>query len=200
MTQNTSSNASQIGDVDEGSKVSMAQSVRQGPENLFMGAAAMPRGEGHFQRVQMRSQQVKGFPKNHHGVAPEPTSSQNFMNEVLSPVCNEDLQSFEAVSEMMRQEEGMAQSYEIHQMQNHQHLIGLRNQSFQLAHPELKNKPEINEISRILAQSRRTAEPIHERLYKQDILSKKIAQEVENRNGVQKPPPRRVRSRQTASR
>lgn len=41
--------------------------------------------------------------------------------------------------------------------------------------PECRAKPEINEISRILAAGKRSNEPIHERLYKHETLSKKIA-------------------------
>ena len=50
--------------------------------------------------------------------------------------------------------------------------------NYQLAHPECKAKPEINEVSRMLVQRKRSNEPIHMRLYKQDIMSRKIAQEI----------------------
>lgn len=48
-----------------------------------------------------------------------------------------------------------------------------------LQHPECRAKPEINNVSKILAQGKRSNEPVHERLFKQDILSKKIAVELE---------------------
>ena len=50
--------------------------------------------------------------------------------------------------------------------------------SFHILDPECREKPEINEVSKVLALSKRTGEPIHERLYKQEILSKKIAKEL----------------------
>ena len=51
--------------------------------------------------------------------------------------------------------------------------------NLQIQDPECQDKPNINQISKILAQSKRTNEPIHERLYKQEIMCKKIAQEID---------------------
>ena len=47
-----------------------------------------------------------------------------------------------------------------------------------LQNPECRPKPEINEVSRLLAAGKRSGEPIHERLYKQETLSKKIATQL----------------------
>ena len=49
---------------------------------------------------------------------------------------------------------------------------------YHIAHPELKDKPDINEVSRLLVQGKRSNEPVHERLFKQDTMAKKIAQEL----------------------
>lgn len=53
-----------------------------------------------------------------------------------------------------------------------------------LQHPECRAKPEINNVSKILAQGKRSNEPVHERLFKQDILSKKIAVELEAKRDI----------------
>ena len=50
---------------------------------------------------------------------------------------------------------------------------------YHIQHPELKDKPDINEVSRLLVQGKRSNEPVHERLFKQDLMAKKIAQEAE---------------------
>lgn len=47
-----------------------------------------------------------------------------------------------------------------------------------MQNPECRQKPEINEVSRILAAGKRTNEPVHERLFKQETLSKKIAAQL----------------------
>ena len=53
-----------------------------------------------------------------------------------------------------------------------------RGQKYEIQDPEIRQKPEINEVSKLLAQTKRTGQPIHERLYKQEILSHKIANEL----------------------
>ena len=66
--------------------------------------------------------------------------------------------------------------------------------NFQLLHPECRDKPQINEVSRLLAQGKRSNEPIHERLYKQDLMAKRIAQEIDN-----EPSNERARSKDSMS-
>jgi len=71
---------------------------------------------------------------------------------------------------------------------------------YEIVDPECREKPEINEVSKILAQSKRTGQPIHERLFKQEILSHKIATELLEDKEKQERIQERVRSRDNTKR
>jgi hypothetical protein len=60
-------------------------------------------------------------------------------------------------------------------------ILGARGKSlgdYQILDKELRERPWISQQSRALAKKKDTGVPIHERLYKQDTISRKIGNEL----------------------